>query len=226
MTNAPVISRLRFGAMALIVSLTLSSAPIAQAHGGGGGGHGGGGGGHGGGYGGGHGGRGGYGGRGFGRHGFGYGRYGYGGYGYGYGGYGFYDGFGLLGYGLFFDALPLYYSTYSWGGVPYYYANDNFYQWDGSVGQYQTVRAPQGLASQVAAQGSENLNLFAYPKNGQTTEQQATDRAECQQWATGQTGIDSPPAGSTAAITLPAAKRQDYLRAQTACLQGRGYSVQ
>jgi hypothetical protein len=223
MTNAAVIARLRFGAIAVIAALTLSSAPIAHAHGGGGGGGhggGGGGGGHGGGYGGGHGGRGGYGGhRGFGGHGFGYGRF-------GYGGFGFYDGFGLLGYGLFFDALPLYYSTYWWGGVPYYYANDNFYQWDGSVGQYQTVRAPQGLASQVATQGSENLNLFAYPKNGQTTEQQATDRVECQQWATGQTGIDSPPAGSTAAITLPAAKRQDYLRAQAACLQGRGYSVQ
>jgi hypothetical protein len=223
MTNAAVIARLRIGAIALIAALTLSSAPIAHAHGGGGGGgHGGGGfgGGYGGGYGGGHGGRGGYGGhRGFGGRGFGYGRF-------GYGGFGFYDGFGLLGYGLFFDTLPLYYSTYWWSGVPYYYANDNFYQWNGSVGQYQTVPAPQGLASQVVTQGSENLNLFAYPKNGQTTEQQATDRVECQQWAKGQTGIDSPPAGGTAAITLPAAKRQEYLRAQTACLQGRGYSVQ
>ena len=222
MTNAAVIARLRFGAIALIVALTLSSARIARAHGGGGGGgggHGGGyGGGHGGGYGGG-GGRGGFGHRGFGGRGFGYGRF-------GYGGFGFYDGFGLLGYGLFFDALPLYYSTYWWGGVPYYYANDNFYQWNGSAGQYQTVQAPQGLASQVATQGSENLNLFAYPKNGQTTEQQSTDRVECQQWATGQTGIDSPPAGSTTGIKLPAAKRQDYLRAQAACLQGRGYSVQ
>jgi hypothetical protein len=223
MTNTAVIARLRFGSIALIVALTLSSARIANAHGGGGGGgsgHGGGGfgGGHGGGYGGG-GGRGGFGHRGFGRHGFGYGRF-------GYGGFGFYDGFDLLGYGLFFDALPLYYSTYWWGGVPYYYANDNFYQWNGSAGQYQTVQAPQGLASQVATQGSENLNLFAYPKNGQTTEQQSTDRVECQQWATGQTGVDSPPAGSTTGIKLPAAKRQDYLRAQAACLQGRGYSVQ
>jgi hypothetical protein len=224
MTNAAVIARLRFGAIALIVALTLSSARIARAHGGGGGGgHGGGyGGGHGGGHGGGYGGRGGRGGfghRGFGGRGFGYGRF-------GYGGFGFYDGFGLLGYGLFFDALPLYYSTYWWGGVPYYYANDNFYQWNGSAGQYQTVQAPQGLTSQVATQGPENLNLFAYPKNGQTTEQQSTDRVECQQWAMGQTGIDSPPAGSIAAPALPAAKRQDYLRAQTACLQGRGYSVQ
>src|ERR1700722_10036291 len=135
MTNAAVIAKLRFGAMALIVALTLSLARIANAHGGGGGGHGGGGfgGGHGGGYGGG-GGRGGFGHRGFGRHGFGYGRF-------GYGGFGFYDGFVLLGYGLFFDALPLYYSTYWWGGVPYYYANDNFYQWNGSAGGYHN-RSP------------------------------------------------------------------------------------
>jgi hypothetical protein len=240
MKTAAMTTQWRLGAIALAAALTLSAAPIAHAHGGGGGGGGGGGhgggggggghggGGHGGGYGGGHGGHGGWGGygghRGFGGRGYGYGRYGYGYGGFGYGGFG-YGGFGLLGYGLFFDTLPLYYSTYWWGGAPYYYANDNFYQWNGSVSQYETVRPPQNLANQ-AAQGRENFNLFAYPKNGQTTERQATDRSECQQWATGQTGIDSPPADSTPAIAVTAAKRQDYLRAQSACLEGRGYSVQ
>jgi len=214
--NSAVKAKLRLGAIALGVAL-LSTAPIAHAHGGGGGG-----GGHGGGYGGGHGGGyGGGGGRG-GRGGFGH--RGFRGRGFGYGGFGFYDDFGLLGYGLYFDALPYYYSTYWWGGVPYYYANDNFYQWNGSVGQYETVHAPQSLANQVTAQGAD-LNLFAYPTNGQTTEQQATDRVECQKWATGQAGIDSPPVGGAATISVPAAKRQDYLRAQAACLQGRGYSV-
>jgi hypothetical protein len=108
MINTAGIKKLRAGAIALAAGLALSAATIAQAHGGGG--HGGGayGGG------GGHGGRGGYGAR---RGGYGYGRFGYGGY---------YGGFGLLEYGLFFDALPLYYSTYWWGGSPYYYANDNF----------------------------------------------------------------------------------------------------
>jgi hypothetical protein len=216
MMNSAVKAKLRLGAIALGVAL-LSTAPIAHAHGGGGGG-----GGHGGGYGGGHGGGyGGGGGRG-GRGGFGH--RGFRGRGFGYGGFGFYDDFGLLGYGLYFDALPYYYSTYWWGGVPYYYANDNFYQWNGSVGQYETVRAPQSLANQVTAQGAD-INLFAYPTNGQTAEQQATDRVECQQWATGQAGIASPPVGSAATISVPAAKRQDYLRAQAACLQGRGYSV-
>jgi hypothetical protein len=222
MINAAVINKLRLGAIVLAAGLALSAAPLAQAHGGGGhgggfgGGHGGGfGGGHGGGFGAGHGGRGSFGGRG----GYGYGRF-------GYGGLGLY-GFGLLGYGLFFDALPLYYSTYWWGGSPYYYANDNFYLWNGSVGQYETVRPPQSLASQVSTtQALENVSLFAYPKNGQTSAQQATDRIECQRWATSQTGIDSSPAGGTVPVVASAARRQDYLRAESACLEGRGYSVQ
>jgi hypothetical protein len=209
MVNAAVVNRLRLGAVALAAGLALSSAPIAYAHGGGGGG------GHGGGFGAGHGGRGGFGGRG----GLGYGRF-------GYDGLGLY-GFGLLGYGLYFDALPLYYSTYWWDGSPYYYAGDNFYQWYASVGQYETVRPPQDLAAQVAtSQALEIVSLFAYPRNGQTSEQQATDRIECQRWATGQTGTSSSPPGSTVASAASPASRHDYLRAESACLEGRGYSVQ
>jgi hypothetical protein len=218
MINAAVITKLRIGTVALAAGLALGTATIVQAQGGGGHGGGayGGGGGHGGGLGGAHGGRGSYGGR---RGGHGYGRF-------GYGGLGLY-GYGLLGYGLFFDALPLYYSTYWWGGSPYYYANDNFYQWNRSVGQYETVRPPQNLTSQVATtQALENVSLFAYPKNGQTSAQQATDRIECQRWATGQTGIDSSPAGSTVPLAASSVRRQDYLRAESACLEGRGYSVQ
>ena len=219
MINPAKINKLRAGAIALAAGLALSTATIAQAHGsaGHGGGAYGGGGGHAGGYGGGRGGRGGYGAR---RGGYGYGRFGYGGFGY-------YGGFGLLDYGLFFDALPLYYSTYWWGGISYYYANDNFYQWNGSAGQYETVRPPQNLLSQVAeSQALENVSLFAYPRNGQTSAQQATDRIECQRWATGQTGIDSSPAGSTVPVAASPARRQNYLRAESACLEGRGYSVQ
>jgi hypothetical protein len=214
MINAAVINKLRIGAIALAAGLALSTTTIAQAHGGGGhaGGAHGGGGGHGEGYGGGRGGRGGYGER---RGGYGYGRFGY------------YEGFGFLGYGLFLDALPLYYSMYWWGGSPYYYANDNFYQWNGSVGQYETVRPPQNLASQVAtSQSLENVVLFAYPKNGQTSEQQATDRVECQRWAMDQSGVDSSPAGGTVPAAGASARRRDYLRAESACLEGRGYSVQ
>ena len=35
--------------------------------------------------------------------------------------------------------------------------------------------------------GRQN-RIFMYPKNGQTQEQQSTDRRECQQWAAEQVG--------------------------------------
>ena len=209
MSNAAVVHRLRLGALGLVAAFALSAAPIANAHGAGGGGHGAS-------FGGGH---GGFGPRHGGREGFGFGRF-------GYGSVGFY-GFGFLGYGLFFDALPLYYSTYWWGGIPYYYANDNFYQWNEALGEYETVRAPQNLVSEVTAKETLGSgSLFAYPKNGQTTAQQASDRIECQRWATSQTGSNSARAASTAAVSATAASRQDYLRAESACLEGRGYSVE
>jgi hypothetical protein len=164
---------------------------------------------------------------------------GYGGWrgGYGWRGYGgWYGGWGSgLGYGLFFATLPWYYSTYWWNGVPYYYANDTYYIWNRGVGQYETVNPPPEIANQVGSSTAPaSSKLFAYPKNGQTPEQQSKDRFECEKWAAAQTGFD--PAGSVAPSTPGAAAtpaaipspaiRQDYLRAQSACLGGRGYSVQ
>jgi hypothetical protein len=248
--------RIRTGAIALVAGLLLNATAFAQSHGGAAGGHAGGfsGGGHAayggrpGGY---YGGRPGgyYGGRpgGYygGRPGGYYGGGWHGGYGYGwrggyyggwrgYGGWGW--GWGGLGYGLFFASLPLYYSTYWWGGVPYYYADDNYYIWNRGAGQYETVQPPAEVASQAGPGAAANTNLFAYPKNGQTAEQQSKDTFECHQWAAGQTGFDPTLAGSAPAATAgagsaPAAtaspgKQQDYMRAQAACLEGRGYSVQ
>jgi hypothetical protein len=140
------------------------------------------------------------------------GRGGYGWGGYGWGGYG---GAGWLGYGLLFAALPLAYATYYWDGVPYYYADDNYYQWDSSANEYETVAPPAGLVNEVAAAAPADAaqpDLYAYPANGQSATQQAKDRTDCQQWATGQVGAD-------------AAKHDEYLRAEAACLSGKGYSV-
>jgi len=227
-------------------ALVLSSGAWAQHAGGGGGGHAGGGGGghamgggHAGGYGGGyHGGYGGY-------HG-GYGGYhgGYGGYhgGYYHGGYGgwhggywhggyWHGGWGCCGWGwwgpglalgLYFSTLPLYYSTYWWDGVPYYYADNTFYTWNPSVGQYETVEPPPSVASQVQGQtgGGPSGDLIVYPKNGQSEEQTAKDKYECYQWAASQSGYD--PAKGAA---VDPSKRSDYMRADAACLTGRGYTV-
>ena len=215
MMNPAVTNKLRIS-IALAAGLALGATTIAHAHGAGGHGGGayGGGGGHGGGFSGGRGRPGGYGWR---RGGYGYGRF----------GFGYYRDFGLLGYGLFFDTLPLSYSTLWWAGSPYYYANDNYYQWNGAASLYETVRPPVGLTRQVATtQATENGDLFAYPKNGQANEQQATDRIECQRWAADQTGINSSKGNGAATTAASPTKRRDYLRAQSACLEGRGYSVE
>jgi hypothetical protein len=158
------------------------------------------------------------------------GGYGYGGYrgGYGYGGYGwrggYYGGWGWggLGLGLYFAALPLYYSTLWWDGIPYYYADNTYYRYDGGIRQYVTVAPPPELQAQAQSQEPVGTDLMAYPKNGQSTDQQAKDKYECHHWATTQSGFD-PTQGATASVS--AGKRGDYMRAQAACLDGRGYSV-
>jgi len=142
----------------------------------------------------------------------------------------------------FLPVLPAFCATYWWNSVPYYYYNDVYYTYDPSASGYVVTTPPPALDSNTApgggdgagpaaaeqpiAPGYPNPNapaaapmngdgLFAYPKNGQSDEQQSTDRAECGQWAGSQTGsADASAAGS-----------MDYRRALTACLQGRGYSV-
>jgi hypothetical protein len=204
------------GLLAILIALGFDGA--AQAHSGGGGGsHGGGGGGHfsGGGHfgGGGHFAGGGY------RGGYG-GNSGYGGYRGGYGSRGGWGGWGWggLGIGLYFATLPYYYSTIWYDGLPYYYADDNYYQWDSNVGQYETVAPPAEVQRQAEQQSA---NLIAYPKNGQTEAQQAADKSECSAWAISQSGFDP----TTQTPTVSTTKHSDYMRAQAACLEGRGYSV-
>jgi hypothetical protein len=108
-------------------------------------------------------------------------------------------------------------------GSPYYYADDNYYQWQGNANQYETVSPPPEVQQQAEAQSP---SLMAYPKNGQSDAQQATDKTECQTWAQAQSGFD-PTTSVPAQGAPPIAnnKRSDYMRAQAACLEGRGYSV-
>jgi hypothetical protein len=223
--------------IALCASLALAaSAPTFAQHAGGGhvgGGHVGGG--H---VGGGHVGVGGRGGFGGGWHG-GYGGW-RGGYGYGWRG-GYYGGWrggywgpwgwglGGLGLGLYFATLPYAYSTYWWGGIPYYYADNTYYTWNSGVGQYETVAPPAEVLGQAGGQGAgagaapnaSSTDLIAYPKNGQSEDQLGKDKFECHKWALGQTGFDPTQPGGGAAP----GNRSNYLRAQSACLEGRGYSV-
>lgn len=210
MNAKATLSTLRATALALIAGLmvTAPAQVYAAGHSVGGGGHfSGGAAGHGG-YGGAY--RGGY-----------YGRYGHYGYGYrgGYWGWRGGYGWGWWGWpvgGLFLATLPFYYSTLWWNGVPYYYADDNYYIWSNSANGYVGVAPPPQVVNQAAQAGGApyptappgGTDLFVYPKNGQSVDQIARDRQECQSWAASQAGGGS-----------------DNLRAQTACLEGRGYSV-
>lgn len=95
--------------------------------------------------------------------------------------------------------------------------------------------------------------LEVYPAKGQTPEQQATDKAACQQWAKSQTGFDPESAMQNQPQTAPPppalrarkrareeeqqlqaqSKQQEALKqkmsayeeAESVCLKGRGYSV-
>jgi hypothetical protein len=146
-------------------------------------------------------------------------------------------GWGALGYGLYFSALPWNCDLYYWDGVPYYYADDTYFEWNGAAGAYETVRPPAGLADQVAAQEPVVTELFVYPKSDQTNEQMDRDQAECHQWAVAQAGLDPTQVndqnrGSAAskapsnAEKLTVARRTEYLRADGACLEGRNYNVE
>jgi len=131
-----------------------------------------------------------------------------------------------VGFSWFLPVLPLAYATYWYGSVPYYYANDVYYTWNPSYDGYvATDPPPVGDSSGAAAAPADQVQgdpqaagapppagqVFMYPKNGQSEEQQSTDKRECQQWASSQANPQNP---------------DDYRRAMMACIEGRGYSAQ
>ncbi len=62
------------------------------------------------------------------------------------------------------------------------------------------------------------------PKNGQSPQQQWTDRYECYQWAVSQSGFDPNRPGAGTATAMDAGPAQ-YRRAFGACIEGRGYAI-
>jgi len=75
-------------------------------------------------------------------------------------------------------------------------------------------------ASQVGV-----TRVIAYPRNGQSSEQQARDHYDCYRFAVAQSGFD--PLRTRADPSSPQAAQglSDYQRAQAACFDGRGYSI-
>lgn len=131
--------------------------------------------------------------------------------------------------GAFVPVLPPYYTTVYFGGVPYYYANDTYYIWSNANSQYEVVDAPgdPNAASTDAPPPppSPNGDVFVYPKNGQSDEQQSRDKYECHKWAQGESGFDPTQPNGGVSPGEAGTKRAAYQRAMGACLEGRGYSV-
>jgi hypothetical protein len=127
--------------------------------------------------------------------------------------------------GLIIRVLPPFYTTVWIGGVPYYYANEVYYRWDPEASGYEVVDPPAGADHPGTAPQVATEDFFIYPKNGQTSEQQSADRYECYNWSRNQTGFDPTQSGGGVPPDQLSAKRQEYRRALTACLEARGYSV-
>jgi len=138
--------------------------------------------------------------------------------------------------GVFVPVLPPFYTTVWFGGVPYYYANDTYYTWSQAQNGYEVVASPGGpnagdpndpnaAAATAPPPPPQGDNLYIYPQQGQSAEQQSRDQYECHKWSSSQTGFDpTQPSGGGSPDQL-AARRADYQRAMIACLQGRGYSA-
>jgi Family of unknown function (DUF6515) len=131
--------------------------------------------------------------------------------------------------GVLVPVLPAYYTTVWIGGVPYYYADDTYYMWDPSQNGYEVVAPPSDAAPATTdapqpppPQGDQ---MYVYPQNGQSAEQQASDKYECHKWASSQTGFDPTQPGGGVSPDQLDGLRADYRRAMVACLEGRGYSA-
>ncbi len=125
--------------------------------------------------------------------------------------------------GVFVPILPPFYTTVWFGGARYYYADDSYYLWRDHEHAYEVVDPPEQTAA--IANSSSSDDVFMYPKSGQSADQQAKDRFECHRWASGETQFDPTQPGGGVPDEQNSVKRNDYRRAITACLEGRGYSV-
>ncbi len=127
-----------------------------------------------------------------------------------------------VGFSWFLPILPAIYATYWWDGIPYYYMDDIYYTWNPSYDGYVATDPPPvadnssaGAATQPADAGANDAGqVYMYPENGQSAEQQTADRGACEDWAASQTSGE----GSAQADS-------DYRRAMIACAEGRGYSA-
>lgn len=124
--------------------------------------------------------------------------------------------------GIVVPALPYGYVTFTFGSHVYYRYAGVYYA-PHEYGYVVVDPPPEAEDSRVARIARDEL--FIYPRAGQSEKTQAADRYECHEWASGQTGYDPTLSHGGVPEAEAADARADYLRAMTACLEGRGYTV-
>ncbi len=114
--------------------------------------------------------------------------------------------------------LPVFRTVVVVGGLSYLLLNDTWYR-ERADGGYEVVAPPPD------APPAPPERLYIYPARGQSPQVQAADEYDCHRWAARQSGYDPTAQATGVAVGASAAQRDDYRRAQTACLEGRGYTV-
>jgi hypothetical protein len=95
-----------------------------------------------------------------------------------------------------------------------------------AVASAPVAAAPAVSASTLSSGTPRGVKTTALPKNGQSPDVQARDHYECYKFAVAHSGFDPMHMNGAAAATQVAEQQSDYERAQAACFEGRGYSVQ
>jgi hypothetical protein len=145
-------------------------------------------------------------------------RYGGWGGGYRHGGWGY-------GYGGVVGVLPALATVLTIGAITYWVADGQYYR-AAPAGGYVVVAPPAGVAAPAAGSDAAPPNtdrLYIYPRDAQPADKQAADEYDCHKWAVGQTGFDPVAVSSGGAISTE--QKRHYQRAQSACLDARGYTV-
>jgi hypothetical protein len=91
----------------------------------------------------------------------------------------------------------------------------------GPVNSPPSANAYSGQAPSSGAGQPTSDQWYVYPSRGQSQQQLANDRYECNRWATNESGYDPDLRSHRNPETGPVA----YGRALSACLEGRGYAV-
>jgi len=127
--------------------------------------------------------------------------------------------------GVRVDYLPPYAREVWLGGALFFLVADTYYRYLADAQQYVVVNSPASAPPPpplpAAAPPGTGYDVIAYPMHGQGPEQQDQDRYQCHRWAVSESGFDP----ATAPYAPAAQVASNYRRALSACLSGRGYSV-